>query len=95
MEHIEEAGIHSGDSSCSLPPYTLSDGILDGDQRRDDRGWPRSCGVVGLMNVQYAVQGARLYVLEVEPARVAHGAVRQQGDRACRSRSWRRKVMLG
>ncbi|MDA0373053.1 MAG: carbamoyl-phosphate synthase large subunit [Planctomycetota bacterium] len=66
MEHIEEAGIHSGDSSCSMPPYTLSDGmvaeICDVTQRLAAR-----LGVVGLMNVQYAIQGSRLYILEANP----------------------------
>ena len=66
MEHIEEAGIHSGDSSCSIPPYTLSDGLVaeiaDATCRLAER-----LGVVGLMNVQYAVQGSRVFILEANP----------------------------
>ena len=66
MEHIEEAGVHSGDSSCSLPPYTLSDGLVaeitDAVKRLS-----RALGVVGLMNTQFAVQGARLYIIEANP----------------------------
>jgi carbamoyl-phosphate synthase large subunit len=66
MEHIEEAGIHSGDSSCSLPPYSLSDGIV-AEICEVTRRLAARLGVVGLMNVQYAVQGSRLYILEANP----------------------------
>ncbi|MGC6486428.1 MAG: carbamoyl-phosphate synthase large subunit [Planctomycetota bacterium] len=66
MEHIEEAGIHSGDSSCSLPPYTLSDGIIK-DIADKTRDLARSLNVVGLMNVQWAVRGARVYIIEANP----------------------------
>lgn len=66
MEHIEEAGIHSGDSACVLPPYTLSGGMLQ--QIADaTRAMALELGVVGLMNVQFAVQGDMLFVLEVNP----------------------------
>lgn len=66
MEHIEEAGIHSGDSACVLPPYTLSQGMLQ--QIADaTRAMALELGVVGLMNVQFAVQGDMLFVLEVNP----------------------------
>ncbi|HLU38681.1 MAG TPA: ATP-grasp domain-containing protein, partial [Planctomycetota bacterium] len=66
MEHIEEAGIHSGDSSCSLPPYTLSDGLIAEITDATVR-LARSLEVVGLMNIQFAVRGPSLYVLEVNP----------------------------
>ncbi len=66
MEHIEEAGIHSGDSACSLPPYSLPKKILDEIERQTIE-LARGLGVVGLMNVQYAVKDGRVYVLEVNP----------------------------
>ncbi|HOO37424.1 MAG TPA: carbamoyl-phosphate synthase large subunit [Deltaproteobacteria bacterium] len=66
MEHIEEAGIHSGDSACVLPPMTLSKDILD-TIRSQTRIIARELGVVGLMNIQYAVKSGELYVLEVNP----------------------------
>jgi carbamoyl-phosphate synthase large subunit len=66
MEHIEEAGIHSGDSACSLPPYSLPADIRD-EVRRQARMLATELGVVGLMNVQFAVLGGEVYVLEVNP----------------------------
>ena len=67
MEHIEEAGIHSGDSACALPPITLGRGdIDDGPPRRRWRS-PQGVGVRGLLNVQYALAGDVLYVLEANP----------------------------
>jgi len=66
MEHIEEAGIHSGDSSCSLPPVNLDPAVLD-EIRRITVDLARALGVVGLMNIQLALQGDRVYVLEVNP----------------------------
>jgi len=66
MEHIEEAGVHSGDSSCSLPPVNVSAPMLD-EIRDTTRALARELGVVGLMNVQYALRGNRLYVIEVNP----------------------------
>jgi carbamoyl-phosphate synthase large subunit len=66
MEHIEEAGIHSGDSACSLPPYTLSDDIVTEIGRQADV-LARGLSVVGLMNVQFAVQGDEIFILEVNP----------------------------
>ncbi len=66
MEHIEEAGIHSGDSACSLPPYSLPDDILE-ELRRQTGELARGLGVVGLMNVQYAIKGDTVYILEVNP----------------------------
>ncbi len=66
MEHIEEAGVHSGDSACSLPPYTLSQSICD--QLRDQvRNLALELGVIGLMNTQFAIQGEDIYILEVNP----------------------------
>ncbi|MBN2298345.1 MAG: carbamoyl-phosphate synthase large subunit [Deltaproteobacteria bacterium] len=66
MEHIEEAGIHSGDSACVLPPMTLSQEMLDTLQKQT-RLIAQELGVVGLMNIQYAVKDGELYVLEVNP----------------------------
>ncbi|MCC6756756.1 MAG: carbamoyl-phosphate synthase large subunit [Arenimonas sp.] len=66
MEHIEEAGVHSGDSSCSLPPYTLSAGIQDRLREQVTR-MARALKVVGLMNTQFAIQGETIFVLEVNP----------------------------
>ncbi len=70
MEHIEQAGVHSGDSACSLPPYTLSSTLQD-ELRRQTEAMARALNVVGLMNVQFAIQGegdnAVVYVLEVNP----------------------------
>jgi len=66
MEHIEEAGIHSGDSACSLPPYTLSQTIVEEIERQTSR-LALELGVIGLMNVQFAVQGEDIYILEVNP----------------------------
>jgi carbamoyl-phosphate synthase large subunit len=66
MEHIEEAGVHSGDSSCSLPPYTLSGEIQDRLREQMTR-MARELKVVGLMNAQFAIQDETIYVLEVNP----------------------------
>ncbi|MDW8324385.1 MAG: carbamoyl-phosphate synthase large subunit, partial [Burkholderiales bacterium] len=66
MEHIEQAGVHSGDSACSLPPYSLSPALQD-ELRRQTTALARGLGVVGLMNVQFAIQGETVYVLEVNP----------------------------
>ena len=66
MEHIEQAGVHSGDSACSLPPYSLSPRLQDA-IRAQVRSMAIHLGVIGLMNVQFAVQGERIYVLEVNP----------------------------
>ena len=66
MEHIEEAGIHSGDSSMVLPPYSLSDRVVD-EIRRQTRALATELNVIGLMNVQFAVRGESIYVLEVNP----------------------------
>ncbi|HJV35113.1 carbamoyl-phosphate synthase large subunit, partial [Geomonas sp.] len=66
MEHIEEAGIHSGDSACSLPPYSISPEIVD-EIRRQTKVMALELGVKGLMNVQYAVKGNDIYIIEVNP----------------------------
>ncbi len=66
MEHIEEAGIHSGDSACSLPPHTLSETVIAEIERQTD-ALARALGVVGLMNVQYAVKDETIYIIEVNP----------------------------
>ena len=70
MEHIEQAGVHSGDSACSLPPYTLPAALQD-ELRRQTRLMARALKVIGLMNVQFAIQGegdaAVVFVLEVNP----------------------------
>jgi carbamoyl-phosphate synthase large subunit len=66
MQHIEDAGVHSGDSACVLPPYMLKDTEVD-EMRRLTREFARALGVVGLMNVQYAIRDGVVYVLEVNP----------------------------
>ncbi len=66
MEHIEEAGIHSGDSACALPPYSLPPALVT-ELRAETISLARALKVVGLMNVQYAIQNDAIYVLEVNP----------------------------
>ncbi|UCH46481.1 MAG: carbamoyl-phosphate synthase large subunit [Betaproteobacteria bacterium] len=66
MEHIEQAGVHSGDSACSLPPFSLSE-QLQAQLRDQTVAMAAALNVVGLMNVQYAIQGDTVYVLEVNP----------------------------
>jgi len=66
MEHVEQAGVHSGDSGCSLPPYSLSAEIQD-EIRDQTRKLAMALNVVGLMNIQFAVQNGVVYVLEVNP----------------------------
>ncbi len=66
MEHIEQAGVHSGDSACSLPPYSLSKKIQD-QLRKQTVEMAKALKVIGLMNVQFAIQGGVIYVLEVNP----------------------------
>jgi carbamoyl-phosphate synthase large subunit len=66
MEHIEEAGIHSGDSACSLPPHSLAATVIDEIERQTEL-LARALNVVGLMNVQFAVKDGDIYVLEVNP----------------------------
>jgi carbamoyl-phosphate synthase large subunit len=66
MEHIEEAGIHSGDSACVLPPYTLTRSVQE-DIKAQTRALAAELGVIGLLNIQFAVKGDQIYVLEVNP----------------------------
>ncbi|HEY0194448.1 MAG TPA: carbamoyl-phosphate synthase large subunit, partial [Kofleriaceae bacterium] len=66
MEHIEEAGIHSGDSACALPPYSLPTDIID-EVKRQARMLATELGVVGLMNTQFAIHDGEVFVLEVNP----------------------------
>jgi carbamoyl-phosphate synthase large subunit len=66
MEHIEQAGVHSGDSACSLPPVTLSQDLQDR-MREQTVALARALNVVGLMNVQFAIQGDAIFLLEVNP----------------------------
>ncbi len=66
MQHIEQAGVHSGDSACSLPPYDLPEKIQD-QLRAQVRKMAKALNVVGLMNTQFAVQGDKIFVLEVNP----------------------------
>jgi carbamoyl-phosphate synthase large subunit len=66
MEHIEEAGVHSGDSACSLPPHSLDEETMR-ELERQTVGIARALNVVGLMNIQFAVKGDKVYVLEVNP----------------------------
>jgi carbamoyl-phosphate synthase large subunit len=66
MQHIEQAGIHSGDSACSLPPYSLSDDVLD-EMRTQVVAMAKALNVVGLMNTQMAYQDGEIYIIEVNP----------------------------
>ncbi|HEX3348022.1 MAG TPA: ATP-grasp domain-containing protein, partial [Acetobacteraceae bacterium] len=66
MEHIEEAGIHSGDSACALPPYTLSPATVT-ELKVQTEAMAKALGIVGLMNVQYAIKDDEVFVLEVNP----------------------------
>ncbi|MFN7834527.1 MAG: carbamoyl-phosphate synthase large subunit [Burkholderiaceae bacterium] len=66
MEHIEQAGVHSGDSACCLPPYSLSSEMVD-ELKRQTAVMARALNVIGLMNVQFAIQQGTVYVLEVNP----------------------------
>ncbi|MBF0517326.1 MAG: carbamoyl-phosphate synthase large subunit, partial [Nitrospirae bacterium] len=66
MEHIEEAGIHSGDSACSLPPFSLDDALID-EIKKQTKALALELNVIGLMNVQFAVKGGDVYILEVNP----------------------------
>ena len=74
MQHIEQAGVHSGDSACSLPPYSLSKELCDV-MRAQTVAMAKELGVVGLMNVQFAVKGETVYILRGEPTCSPYGAV--------------------
>jgi carbamoyl-phosphate synthase large subunit len=66
MQHIEDAGVHSGDSACVLPPYLIGDRQVE-EMRRHTQAFAKALGVVGLINVQYAIKNGVVYVLEVNP----------------------------
>jgi carbamoyl-phosphate synthase large subunit len=66
LEHIEQAGVHSGDSSCTLPPHSLSEALQD-ELRRQVVAMAKALGVVGLINAQFAIKNDEIYVLEVNP----------------------------
>ncbi|MBD3296092.1 MAG: carbamoyl-phosphate synthase large subunit, partial [Candidatus Omnitrophica bacterium] len=66
MEHIEEAGIHSGDSACALPPHTIPDNVV-AEIRRQTRALAGALNIKGLMNIQFAVKSGEVYILEVNP----------------------------
>jgi carbamoyl-phosphate synthase large subunit len=66
MEHVEKAGVHSGDAACALPPYSLDEGQV-GTLRAQTRALARALGVVGLINVQFAIRNDAIFVLEVNP----------------------------
>ena len=66
MQHIEQAGVHSGDSACSLPPYSLEERVLD-TVRKQIRDIALELGVIGLMNVQMAIKDELIYLIEVNP----------------------------
>ena len=66
MQHIEDAGVHSGDSACVLPPYLIGDGQVE-EMRRHTQAFAKALKVVGLMNVQFAIKNGVVYVLEVNP----------------------------
>ncbi|MES2021634.1 MAG: carbamoyl-phosphate synthase large subunit [Pseudomonadota bacterium] len=66
LQHIEEAGVHSGDSACSIPPYSLSDAII-AEIERQTVALAKALSVVGLMNIQFAVKDGRVYLIEVNP----------------------------
>ena len=82
MQHIEEAGVHSGDSTSVLPPYSLDYDGRGANRGQSARRSALELGVVGLMNVQFAVKDREVYVLEVNPTRFSHRAVRVQGHGA-------------
>ncbi len=66
MQHIEEAGVHSGDSACCIPPHTLSENIVS-QIKEQSKALAKELGVIGLMNIQFAVQGQNIFILEVNP----------------------------
>ena len=66
LEHVEEAGVHSGDAACCLPPHSLSKALVE-EMKQQATRLARELGVVGLMNVQFAIQDGKIYVLEVNP----------------------------
>ena len=87
LEHVEPAGVHSGDSACVLPGPSVSRGARGRDPRGRDAGSPRGLGARGLMNLQLALHGGQALRARGEPARVADRAVRRQGDRRAARRA--------
>ena len=88
MEHIEEAGIHSGDSACSLPPYSLSPAMIT-ELKAETEAIAKALNVVGLMNVQYAIKDDDDLRAGGQSARLPHRAVRRQGHRRAGSQDRR------
>ena len=80
MEHIEEAGVHSGDSACCLPPHSLTAETV-AELKKQTVQMALALNVVGLMNVQFAIKDGEIYVLEVNPRASPHRALRRQGHR--------------
>ena len=66
MEHVEEAGIHSGDSACIIPPITISSQLME-EIKETTKSLAFELNVIGLLNIQYAIKGTELYVIEVNP----------------------------
>ena len=95
MQHIEQAGVHSGDSACSLPPYSLGAETVQDEIRRQTIAMAKALNVVGLMNVQFAIQGDTIYVLEVNPRASRTGAVCLQGHRPAAGQDRRARCMAG
>ena len=93
MQHVEEGGVHSGDSACAPPPLSLGEENAQRDSRDDKRARARA-GVIGLINIQYGVAGGKLYVIEANPRALPHGPLRLQGDRSPWPKSPAR-LMLG
>ncbi len=79
MQHIEEAGIHSGDSSCVLPSVDLKRGCAARQIRAHTRKLAKALNVIGLVNIQFAIQRGKVFVIEVNPPGVAHGSVCVEG----------------
>ena len=80
MQHVEEAGVHSGDSACVIPPLSLGEEMLEEIRATTER-IALELGVIGLINIQYGVAGRRALRDRGQPARLAHRALRLQGDR--------------
>ena len=80
MQHVEEAGVHSGDSACVIPPMSLGEEMLEEIRATTER-IALELGVIGLINIQYGVAGGELLRDRGQPARLAHRALRLQGDR--------------
>ena len=93
MQHIEEAGVHSGDSACSLPPYDLSD-VIVGELERQTVILAKALGVCGLMNVQFAIKDGEVYLIEVNPraSRTVPFVAKATGQPVAK---WAARVMAG